>query len=109
MSRFEEVVNDAIGEVIVGGSGFRAEQLAQRVASWCAFARAHAGRGHDRSALPRAPPLRFRNQHAGDLHAVRVAVASERELDASSASRRRESRLSVRAGACRRPRAPAAR
>jgi len=32
MSRFEEVVNDAIGEVIVGGSGFRAEQLAQRVA-----------------------------------------------------------------------------
>jgi GTP cyclohydrolase IV len=32
MSRFEEVVNDAIGEVIVGESGFRAEQLAQRVA-----------------------------------------------------------------------------
>jgi len=32
MSRFEEVVNDAIGEVILGESGFRAEQLAQRVA-----------------------------------------------------------------------------
>jgi len=32
MSRFEEVVNDAIGDVILGESGFRAEQLAQRVA-----------------------------------------------------------------------------
>ena len=32
MSRFEEVINEAIGEVIVGGSGFRAEQLAQRAA-----------------------------------------------------------------------------
>lgn len=32
MSRFEEVVNDAIGEVIVGESGFRAEALAQQVA-----------------------------------------------------------------------------
>ena len=32
MSRFEEVINDAIGEVILGESGFRAEQLAQRVA-----------------------------------------------------------------------------
>jgi GTP cyclohydrolase-4 len=32
MSRFEEVVNDAIGEVVVGQSGFRVEHLAQRVA-----------------------------------------------------------------------------
>jgi GTP cyclohydrolase IV len=32
MSRFEEVVNEVIGEVILGESGFRAEQLAQRVA-----------------------------------------------------------------------------
>jgi GTP cyclohydrolase I/GTP cyclohydrolase-4 len=32
MSRFEEVVNDVIGEVILGESAFRAEQLAQRVA-----------------------------------------------------------------------------
>ncbi|MBI5103463.1 MAG: GTP cyclohydrolase I FolE2 [Solirubrobacterales bacterium] len=32
MSRFEEVVNDAIGEVILGQSAFRAEQLAQRIA-----------------------------------------------------------------------------
>jgi GTP cyclohydrolase I/GTP cyclohydrolase-4 len=32
MSRFEEVINDAIGEVVVGQSGFRVEHLAQRVA-----------------------------------------------------------------------------
>src|SRR3954462_6521812 len=30
MSRFEEVVNDVIGEVILGETGFKAEQLAQR-------------------------------------------------------------------------------
>ncbi len=32
MSRFEEVVNDAIGEVILNESSFRAETLAQRIA-----------------------------------------------------------------------------
>jgi GTP cyclohydrolase IV len=32
MSRFEEVVNDAIGEVILGEASFRAETLAQHVA-----------------------------------------------------------------------------
>ena len=32
MSRFEEVVNDVIGEVVLGESGFKAEQLAQQVA-----------------------------------------------------------------------------
>ncbi|HZL54571.1 MAG TPA: GTP cyclohydrolase, FolE2/MptA family, partial [Solirubrobacteraceae bacterium] len=32
MSRFEEVVNDVIGEVVLGESTFRAESLAQRIA-----------------------------------------------------------------------------
>src|SRR5215210_3022730 len=32
MSRFEETVNDAIGEVILGESAFRAEHLAARIA-----------------------------------------------------------------------------
>ena len=32
MSRFEEVVNEAIGEVILGESAFRAESLAERIA-----------------------------------------------------------------------------
>jgi GTP cyclohydrolase-4 len=30
--RFEEVVNDVIGEVVLGAGGFKAEQLAQRIA-----------------------------------------------------------------------------
>jgi GTP cyclohydrolase IV len=32
MSRFEEVVNDVIGEVVLGETGFKAEQLAQHIA-----------------------------------------------------------------------------
>jgi GTP cyclohydrolase-4 len=32
MSRFEEVVNDVIGEVVLGESGFKSEHLAQQVA-----------------------------------------------------------------------------
>jgi GTP cyclohydrolase I/GTP cyclohydrolase-4 len=32
MSRFEEVVNDAIGEVVLGQAAFRAETLAERIA-----------------------------------------------------------------------------
>jgi GTP cyclohydrolase-4 len=32
MSRFEETVNDVVGEVILGSSAFRAEELAQRIA-----------------------------------------------------------------------------
>src|SRR4051794_30898874 len=32
MSRFEEVVNDVIGEVILGETAFRAETFAQRIA-----------------------------------------------------------------------------
>jgi GTP cyclohydrolase-4 len=32
MSRFEEVINDVVGEVVLGEAGFKAEQLAQRIA-----------------------------------------------------------------------------
>jgi GTP cyclohydrolase-4 len=32
MSRFEEVVNDVVGEVVLGADGFKAEQIAQRIA-----------------------------------------------------------------------------
>ena len=32
MSRFEEVVNDVIGAVVLGPGGLKAEQIAQRVA-----------------------------------------------------------------------------
>ena len=55
MSRFEEVVNDAIGEVVLGERGFKAEQLAaaHRRARARAPGRA-ARRGDDRRPLPRA-------------------------------------------------------
>jgi GTP cyclohydrolase-4 len=33
MSRFEEVVNEAIGEVVLGSSAFKAEELAERIAT----------------------------------------------------------------------------
>src|SRR5215203_2365736 len=33
MSRFEEVVNDVIGEVVLGGGAFKVEQLAERIAA----------------------------------------------------------------------------
>src|SRR5215213_145288 len=32
MSRFEEVVNDVVGEVVLGEGGFKAEELARRIA-----------------------------------------------------------------------------
>ena len=32
MSRFEEVINDVIGEVVLGDGGFKTEQIAQRIA-----------------------------------------------------------------------------
>ena len=84
MSRFEEVVNDVIGEVILGETGFKAEQLAaaRRRARARAPGRA-ARRGHDRRALPRvqAGPG-VGHPDAGDLHALRLGG---RERDAARA------------------------
>jgi GTP cyclohydrolase I/GTP cyclohydrolase-4 len=40
MSRFEEVVNESIGEVVLGGSTFKAETLAEHIAQ---LVRAHQG------------------------------------------------------------------
>ena len=55
MSRFEEVVNEAIGEVVLSESPFRAETLAQHIAELVrARQGAAARRGDDRRALPRA-------------------------------------------------------
>ena len=73
MSRFEEVVNDAIGEVVLGESAFRAETLAQHIAE----------KVRDRQGARRAevriearypehkPAPGQRHPHAGDLHAAR--------------------------------------
>ena len=74
MSRFEETVNDAIGEAVLGAVGFRAEDArrADRRDGPRAPGRA-ARRGHDRRALPRAQAgAGQRDPDAGDLHAVRL-------------------------------------
>ena len=71
MSRFEEVVNEAIDEVVLGEAlQGRDARRAHRRARARAPGRA-ARRGHDRGALPGAQAgARLRHPHAGDLHAA---------------------------------------
>ena len=102
MSRFEEVVNEAIGEVILGEATFRAETLAEHIAE----------RVRDRQGAPRAevtiaarypehkPAPVSRHPHPGDLHAVRLG--GRRPSRHAPAGRRRRpghDRLPLRAGA----------
>ena len=51
MSRFEEVVNDAIGEVVLGESTFKAETLAEHIAQ-LVRARQHARRAEVTASRP---------------------------------------------------------
>src|SRR5262247_1367290 len=65
MSRFEEVVNDALGEVVLGESALRAETLAQHIAEKLAdgFSEAEIARIFD------AVPVATHNQRGlGTLH-----------------------------------------
>jgi GTP cyclohydrolase-4 len=80
MSRFEEVVNEAIGEVVLGESAFRAEELAQRIAE-----RVRERQGARRAEVTiearypehkPAPVSGIETQELYTLHGV--AVASER-------------------------------
>ena len=73
MSRFEEVVNDAIGEVILGESAFRAETLAQHIAEKVRDRQgARRAEVHLEARFPEYKPApRQRHPHAGDLHAAR--------------------------------------
>ena len=59
MSRFEEVVNEAIGEVVLSESPFRAETLAQHIAE---LVRARQGACAPRSRSPRAIPSTSRRR-----------------------------------------------
>jgi GTP cyclohydrolase I/GTP cyclohydrolase-4 len=79
MSRFEETVNDAIGEVVLGETGFRAEQLAVHIAE-LVRERQHALRAevtiHARyPEYKPAPVSGIRTQEIYTLHGS--AVASE--------------------------------
>ena len=79
MSRFEEVVNDAIGEVLLNETGFRAESLAQRVAELVRD-RQDARRAEVRIAarFPEhkpAPESGIRTQEIYELFGIAVAGA----------------------------------
>ena len=102
MSRFEEVINEAIGEVVLSESPFRAETLARQIAELVrARQGAHARRGEHRRALSRAQARAgIRHPHPGDLHAARAGG----RLRARHAPRGRrvghgDDRVPVRAGA----------
>ena len=79
MSRFEEVVNDAIGDVLLNEAGFRAESLAQRVAELVRD-RQEARRAEVRIAarFPEhkpAPESGIRTQEIYELFGIAVAGA----------------------------------
>ena len=63
MSRFEEVVNDAIGEVVLGESTFKAETLAEHIAQLVRVPPARAPRRGDASR--RASPSTSRRRVSG--------------------------------------------
>jgi GTP cyclohydrolase IV len=77
MSRFEEVVNDAIGEVILGESAFRAETLAQHVAEKVRDRQgARRAEVHLEARYPEykpAPHSGIRTQEIYTLHGIAVA------------------------------------
>ncbi len=79
MSRFEEVVNEAIGAVVLGGSSFKAETLAERIAE-LVRERQHARRAEVtvEARFPEhkpAPVSGVRTQELYTMHGC--AVASE--------------------------------
>ncbi len=105
MSRFEEVVNEAIGEVVLGESTFSAETLAEHIAAARARAPGRpARRGQRRGALPGAQARAgLGHPDPGALHAARVAVCHRaRHPPADRRHRPGHDRVPVRAGAGRR-------
>src|ERR1051325_7301857 len=80
MSRFEEVVNDAIGEVILGESAFRAEELAQRVAELVRDRQdAHRAEATIEARFPEDTPAPLSGIETQELYTLHgAAVASER-------------------------------
>jgi GTP cyclohydrolase I/GTP cyclohydrolase-4 len=80
MSRFEEVVNEAIGEVVVGEAAFRAEELAERVA---VLVRERQGARRAEVTIDArypehrpAPVSGILTQEIYDLHGIAVASAA---------------------------------
>src|SRR5919112_4735514 len=80
MSRFEEVVNDAIGEVVLGESAFRAETLAQRIAERVRERQgARAAEVHIEARYPEYKPAPVSGIETQEIYSLLgAAVASER-------------------------------
>ena len=112
MSRFDEVVNEAIGEVVLSESPFRAETLAQHIAE-LVRARQNAERAEVTVAArypehKPAPVSGLQTQEIYTLHGRAVAFPhGTRRIVGVSATG--HDRVPVRAGARRRPRSRAAR
>src|SRR5215475_7372860 len=79
MSRFEEVVNDAIGEVVLGESAFRAETLAQHIAEKVRDRQgAHRAEVHIEARYPEYKPAPLSGIQTQEIYSLLgVAVASE--------------------------------
>ena len=80
MSRFEEVVNEAIGEVLLGESAFRAEQLATRIAERVRDRQgARAAEVHIQARYPEYKPAPVSGIQTQEIYELLgTAVASER-------------------------------
>ena len=79
MSRFEEVVNDAIGEVVLGESALRAETLAQHIAEKVRDRQgARRAEVHIEARYPEHKPAPESGIHTQEIYSLLgVAVASE--------------------------------
>src|SRR3954466_3055759 len=80
MSRFEEVVNDAIGEVVLGEAAFRAETLAQHIAEKVRDRQdARAAEVHIEARYPEHKPAPVSGIQTQEIYSLLgAAVASER-------------------------------
>ena len=111
MSRFEEVVNEAIGEVVLGEATFRAETLAQHVAE-LVRERQGARRAEVTIAAryPEHQPAPVSGINTQEIYTLYGMAVASRAGHAPSCRRRRagDDRLPVRAGAGRRRGARAA-
>ena len=107
MSRFEEVVNDVIGEVVLGESGFKAEQLAQHIAERVRE-RQDALRAEVTIAAryPEHKPAPVSGIQTQEIYTLYGSAVASEQRHAPPRRRRRpgHDRVPVRAAARRRPR-----
>ena len=102
MSRFEEVVNDAIGEVVLGESAFRAETLAQHIAEKVRDRQdARRAEVHIEARYPEHKPAPVSGIETQEIYSLLGAAVAERGRHAAADRRARagDDRVPVRADA----------